>query len=65
MLQVLWSNGQKSWVKESSLPKKVSEILKLGNGFSQMKVEEFGRRHYELRVNEKRYDVKDDVVVKR
>ena len=60
---VYWSKK----LGESSLLKKVTEILKLGNGCLQVKVqvEEFGQSCYELRIDEKRCDFQDDVVVKR
>ena len=51
---MLWSDGRRSWLKESNIPKKVLDIHKAAGNRIQQKpalLNELGQRHEELQLN--------------
>lgn len=52
---VLWADGRKSWVKETNLPKKVQEEIKMKGEYMQGELphNEFGQKRVELTFMEK------------
>lgn len=59
--EVLWSDGRKSWLKESSMPKKVVDLHKAGKKIQQKPVliHEFGQTREELQLNSDSDDIKE------
>ena len=59
--QVLWSDGRRSWLKESSMPKKVVDLHKAGKRLQQKPVliNEFGQTREELQLNSDSGDIMD------
>lgn len=53
ILEVLWSNSCKSWVKEENLPRKIVEFIKNGDKYRQKKVyvTEFGQMRGVLKMD--------------
>jgi hypothetical protein len=51
-LQILWSDGRESWVKESNLPKAIVEIIKKGGSYEvkTSMVKEFGQKRSLLEI---------------
>lgn len=54
----MWSDGRKSWIKESNMPKRVLENIKAGKKIQHVSVSvsEFGQERHEFQLNEKHSD---------